>query len=128
MIALPIVVLICLFLSAGHIRWGLDHPFRILRESTIDEVVPASLHACWYHVSVVFLVTALACLTHMAALPLSTDAFVLLWLLNFLCWLCYLGTLYFFPGLWKAVWPQIVLIAIVLGSLGWFLVVNPSSA
>lgn len=110
---------ICAFLAVGHVWWGFVHPFRVLAANEVDEVVPASLHACWYHVSVVFLVTAGACVHTAAVAPLSRDALSLLWLLNFLCWLCYLGVLWFHPKLWRIAWGQVLLIAIVLGSLGW---------
>ena len=119
---------ICLFLSVGHIWWGLVHPFRALQVADIDEVVPASLHACWYHVSIVFFVTAASCVYHVAASPLSIDLFAVLWILNFLCWLCYLGVLYFYPRLWRIAWGQVLLIAIVLVSLGWHLGSNAAAA
>ena len=128
MTPLLIVAGICLFLSVGHIWWGFVHPFRVLAEADVDEVVPASLHACWYHVSIVFLVTAGCCVYHVSASALSVDAFAILWILNLLCWLCYLGVLFFYPRLWRFAWGQVVLIAVVLGSLGWYLNVAASAA
>ncbi|NQU36274.1 MAG: hypothetical protein HQ526_01600 [Actinobacteria bacterium] len=110
---------ICLFLSVGHVWWGLVHPFRVLADAEIDEVVPASLHACWYHVSIVFFVTAGSCVYHAMIARLSLDVFAVLWIMNLLCWLCYLGVLWAYPRLWRIAWGQVVLIAIVLVLLGW---------
>lgn len=119
---------ICLFLSVGHVWWGFVHPFRAIAESEIDEVVPASLHACWYHVSIVFFVTAACCIYHAAVSDLSFDLMAVLWILNLLCWLCYLGVLYAYPKLWRLAWGQVVLIGVVLGMLGWHLRFAASAA
>lgn len=128
MTSLFIAAGICSFLAVGHVWWGFVHPFRVLSETEIDEVVPGSLHACWYHVSVVFGVTAACCIYHVTVEKLSFDLMLVLWILNFLCWACYLGVLYAYPKLWRVGWGQVVLIAVVLGILGSYLNVAASAA
>ena len=119
MMAFYVVIAACLILGTGHIGWGIIHPFKALRESNADLVVRASLHACWYHISVIFYATAGLLLWHVAVSPISTDLMTLMWVLIFFCWLCYLGALILFPQFWRIAWFQMVLIVVLLLSLGY---------
>ncbi len=56
---------------------------------------------------------------HLAIAPVSTNLMILLGALLFGCWLTYLGTLLFYPKLWRIAWFQMALIPILLGNLGY---------
>ena len=119
MIPFYVVIAACLVLGTGHVGWGIIHPFKELRDSNAGLVVRASLHACWYHITVIFYLTAAILLWHVAVAPVSIDVMYLLCVLIFLCWLCYLGALLAFPQFWRIAWFQIVLIAVLLLSFGY---------
>ena len=116
------VIVACLILCFGHIGWGLIHPFRALREQPIDPVVPASLHGCWYHISIIFFATAALSAWHLAIAPVPTNLLALLGVLLFCCWLSYLITQLFFPQFWRIAWFQMALIPAMLASLAYGIV------
>mgnify|MGYP003320802878 FL=1 len=119
MTPLIVVTVSCLILGFGHIGWGIIHPVKAMRDSGIDQVVPASFHACWYHVSLIFFATAGLIIWHLAVASVNPDLFVLLGFLIFGCWLTYLGTLLFYPMLWRIAWFQMGLIPFLLANLAY---------
>ena len=121
------VIVACLILCFGHIGWGIIHPFKAIKASDIDPVVPASLHACWYHISIIFFATAALLIWHLVVAPVSLDLLVLLGLLILGGWLTYLGTLLFYPKLWRIAWFQMALIPILLGCLAYGISSQPAT-
>jgi len=103
-----------LLLGVGHIVWGIQNPFKILKESDIDPMVAASLHACWYHISIIFFLTVALLAWHLSVAPVSSEMLKLMWVLIFGCWLNYLVSLAFHRHIWKDVRFQITLILILL--------------
>jgi len=119
MIPFIIVILSCLILGIGHIGWAFVYPLKALKSAKVDPVITASLHACWYHISLIFFATAGMLIWHLAVAPVSTNLLMLLGALIFGCWLTYLGTLLFYPKLWRIAWFQMALIPILLGNLAY---------
>ena len=117
MIPFVIVIVCCLILGLGHIGWGIIHPIKAMKNAGIDPVIPASFHACWYHISLIFLTTAGILIWHLAIAPVGHDLLLLLGFLVFGCWLTYFGTLLFFPKLWRIAWFQMALIPFLLANL-----------
>jgi hypothetical protein len=115
--AFYIVITACLILCVGHVGWGIIHPFKAAKDSNTPPVFLASLHACWYHISILFFVTAALLSWHLLVDAVSVDVMMLLWVLIFGSWLSYLATLLFFPQLWRIAWFQMVLIVVLLASL-----------
>jgi len=109
----------CLVLGIGHIGWGIAHPFKALAESNAPSIVAASLHACWYHISIIFIMTAGFQIWHLAVTPVSLGILSVMWALIFLCYLTYWGALLYFPENWPAAWGQMVIIPILLGSFAY---------
>lgn len=109
-----VVIAACLILGTGHVGWGIIHPFRELKDSDAGLVVRASLHACWYHITVIFYSTAGVLAWHMGIEAVSLQVMALLWILILFCWFCYLGALLAFPQFWRIAWFQMVLIVILL--------------
>lgn len=119
MIPFVIVIICCVILGLGHIGWGIIHPVRAMKKSDLDEVIPASYHACWYHISLIFFTTAGVSVWHLAVNQISTDVLVVLGFLIFGCWLTYLGTLLYYPKLWRIAWFQMALIPFLLANLAY---------
>jgi hypothetical protein len=110
--------LVVAFVALGHIWWGFVHPMPALRKLNADPIIVASYHSCWYHISVVFLVTAACMLWHFYTAALSIQAMWILWVTIFGCWLSYWGVLLNVPTFWRIAWGQMALIALLLLSLG----------
>lgn len=119
MIPFVFVIAASLILCFGHIGWGLVHPFKVLRGEAIDPVVRASLHSCWYHISILFFALAALSTWHIAVSPVPASLLMLLGALLFGCWLSYLITLLFFPQFWRIAWFQMALIPAMLASLAY---------
>ncbi len=113
-----LVVLIALFLALGHIWWGRQIPLKALEALGNPIPVVASYHACWYHVSIVFLVTALVAGAHVLSAWRNPELLWALWLIVFGCWLSYLGVVYAYPSMRRLGWGQILLMLILLINLG----------
>ena len=116
----PFVVTIatCLILGIGHVGWGQAHTIKALKESDAAPVIVASYHACWYHISIIFLTTAGYLTWHLGVAPVALDVLVLLWGLIGACYLTYWGALIAYPQLWPIAWGQMVVIPILLVSFG----------
>ena len=113
-----VVAVTCTILAFGHVWWGIVHPLPALKKLDPDPIVIASYHACWYHISVVFLVSAVLNVWHVYYSQLPVEVLWVLWVIIFGCWLAYWGVLVRFPALWRVAWGQMALIALVLASLG----------
>lgn len=116
---LVVVIVCCLILGIGHIGWGIVHPVKAMNAAETDPVVPASFHACWYHISLIFFTTAGLLIWHLSVAPVSSELFILLGFLIFGCWLTYFGTLVFFPKLWRIAWFQMGLIPFLLANMAY---------
>ncbi len=114
-----ITIATCLILGVGHIGWGNVHTVKALKASNAEAVVIASYHACWYHISIIFLTTAGYLAWHLWVAPVSSAPLLLLWGLIFACYLTYWGALIAYPELWPIAWGQMVVIPILLISFGY---------
>ncbi len=116
----PLIITIatCLILGIGHIGWGQAHTVKELKASNAAPVVTASYHACWYHISIIFLTTAGYLLWHLLVAPVPVGHLLLLWGLIFGCYLTYWGALIAYPQLWPIAWGQMVVILVLLISFG----------
>ena len=112
-----VVAIVCTILAFGHVWWGIVHPLPALKKLNPEPVVTASYHACWYHISVVFLVSAGICLWHVYFARMPVEVLWVAWVMIFGCWLAYWGVLIKWPVLWRIAWGQMALIALVLTSL-----------
>jgi hypothetical protein len=119
MIPFIVVIVSCLVLGIGHIGWAFVYPLKALKAANVDPVITASLHACWYHISLIFFATAGLLVWHLTVQVISSGVLVLLGALIFSCWLTYLGTLLFHPKLWRIAWFQMILIPVLLGNLAY---------
>ena len=119
-----ITITTCLILGLGHVGWGIVHPVKALKESNADPVIVASYHACWYHISIIFLATAGYLGWHLMIAPIALGPLILLWGLIFACYLTYWGALIAYPQLWPIAWGQMAVIPILLISFGYGLYVD----
>ena len=113
-----LVVVIALFLAVGHIWWGRRVPLRALEALGNPVQIVASYHACWYHISILFLVTAIVSGAQLLSSWRNPEVLWVLWAVIFGCWLTYLGVVYVYPSMRKLGWGQILLILVLLISLG----------
>ena len=113
-----VVVVISLVLAVGHIWWGLQHPVREIRKLGNPTTVIASYHACWYHISIIFLTAAVVVVIELIFGGVSSQLLWGVWAIIFGCWLTYLGVVAAYPSMRKLGWGQIVLILILLVILG----------
>ncbi len=117
----PFIVTIatCLILGIGHVGWGNAHTVKELKASNAAPVIIASYHACWYHISIIFLTTASYLIWHIWVSPVSVEPLLLLWGLIGACYLTYWGALLAYPQLWPIAWGQMVIIPVLLISFGY---------
>ena len=125
MIPSILAIAISLILAFGHIWWGKQHPLKELQRLGNPTTTLASYHACWYHISIVFLVCAGLVLANLVNRSISSQTLWVVWTIIFGCWLTYLGVVYRYPSMRKLGWGQIVLIFILLVNLG--IVANDST-
>ena len=118
MIPSVIVIVISLFLAVGHIWWGMRHPVKEIRQLGNPTKVIASYHACWYHISIVFLAAAVVVLIDLVFGTISNQLLWGLWAIIFGCWLTYLGVVAAYPSMRRLGWGQILLILVLLVNLG----------
>ena len=118
MISGILVVVISLFLAFGHIWWGNRVTLKALEEVGNPVRIVASYHACWYHISIIFVVTAVASGLHMFSSWSNAGVLWVLWGIILGCWITYLGVVYAYPSMRKLGWGQILLILILLINLG----------
>ena len=126
MIPSVLVIAISLFLAVGHIWWGMTYPVKEIRELGNPTTTIASYHACWYHISIVFLVTAIVIAINLVFGTISNQLLWGLWAIIFGCWLTYLWVVAAYPSMRKLGWGQIGLILVLLVNLG--LVANDPAA
>ena len=119
MIPFIIVIVCCLILGSGHIWWGMVHPVKAMSSSNVDDVVPASYHASWYHISLIFFTTVGVIVWHLAVSEVAVGVVEVLGFLIFGCWLTFLGTLLYYPKLWRIAWFQMALIPFLLANLAY---------
>ena len=119
MIAATLVVLIAVILAFGHVWWGRQVPLKEMERLGNPVPIVASYHACWYHISIVFLVTAAASAAHALTSWRNPELLWALWIIVFGCWVTYLGVVYFYPSMRRLGWGQITLMLVLLVSLGW---------
>lgn len=118
MISGLLVIAISLFLAAGHIWWGKRVTLKALESVGNPIPIVASYHACWYHISIIFVATAILSGAHLFSPWRNAEVLWVLWVIIFGCWLTYLGVVYVYPSMRKLGWGQILLILILLINLG----------
>lgn len=118
MISGILVIAISLFLALGHIWWGKRVTLKELAALGNPIPVVASYHACWYHISIVFVATAVASGLHIFSSWSNAGVLWVLWVIILGCWITYLGVVYAYPSMRKLGWGQILLIFILLINLG----------
>jgi hypothetical protein len=119
LIAELLVVLIAVTLAFGHVWWGRQVPLKELERLGNPVPILASYHACWYHISIVFLVTAAVSAAHALTSWRNPELLWVLWIIVFGCWVTYLGVVYAYPSMRRLGWGQITLMLVLLICFGW---------
>lgn len=118
MIPSILAIIISLALAFGHIWWGIQHPLKELQRLGNPTKVVASYHACWYHISIIFLASASVIALSLFQGSVWSQTLWVLWAIIFGCWITYLVVVYRYPSMRKLGWGQIVLILVLLVNLG----------
>lgn len=118
MISAILIIVISLVLAIGHVWWGKQIPLKHLEELGNPIPVVASYHASWYHISIIFLVTAVVSGAQAFTSWSNAEVLWVLWIIIFGCWTTFLGVVYAYPMMRKLGWGQIALIIILLINLG----------